>query len=172
MLFVLAHNISVSSIYSSDGDALPLNKTKPNKPFSILFSRFGYHSITSTLILLACSIVLFIFSKLSLSQCIFAFIMMWGVAMSHIVWSGEIDFLNPKPNIFKTEGASAVNPNEIKSTVLTFLMSAITFGILMFFMLVDMNKMVWFKLALVSLGFLAVRIYLFIIKARTLFKEM
>jgi len=172
LLFVLAHNISASSVYSRDGEALFLNKTKPQKPVGLLFSRFAYYIFTSTAILLASSVVFFVFAKLTFVQCLCLFVMMWSISMSHIVWSGEIDFLNPKQEIFKTEGASAYNPNEFKSTILTFLMSLIIVVIMLFFMIFDMNKMVWIKLALVALAFLVLRVYLFAIKAKTLFREM
>ena len=43
---------------------------------------------------------------------------------------------------------------------------------MLFFMIFDMNKMVWIKLALVALAFLVLRVYLFAIKAKTLFREM
>lgn len=171
MLFVLAHNINVSSIYSRDGDALYLNKMKPNKPYQILVPRLFYNFAFTTLILIASSTVFFCYSSLNAMQCIFAFLMMWFVSIAQIIWCAEIDFLSPKSNIYKTEGGATTNPNEIKAMVLTFGLSAIVFGLTLF-LLIDSTKHIWFKLSLVALALMLLRAFLFHIKTKTLFKEI
>ncbi len=171
MLFVLAHNLNVSSVYSRDGEALYLNKIKPNSPFVVLFPRLFYNFAFTLLILIASCLVFFTYSTLSVIECILLFFAMLFIALTHMVWSAEIDFLNPKSNVFKTEGMAGINPNELKSMILMFLMAGLTFGITLF-LLIDAMKYVWLKLFIISLALLALRLYLFYIKSKTLFKEM
>ncbi len=171
MLFVLAHNINVSAIYSRDGDALPLLKTRPNKPFEILISRLFYNFAFSVLILVASCSVFFTSSSLGAFDCVLIFFMMLFVTSAYIIWSAEIDFLKPNSNVFKTEGSAGINPNELKATILAFALSAICFG-LSYFLLNEGLGGVWLKLCLVSLAFFAIRLYLFFIKSKTLFGEV
>lgn len=170
LLFVLSNNISVSSIFSRDGEALYLNKIKPNKPYQILCPRLAFNGIVSIIVLIATSSIFMAYSSLSPFDSICVFFMLLAIAGSHIFWSAEIDFLNSRAHIFRTEGAAGRNPNELKSTILAFALSGLTFGLVIFFLL-DASSFVWLKLCLVSLAFFAYRMYLFYYKTKVLFKE-
>lgn len=173
MLFVLVHNINVASIYSQDGDALVLNKNKPQKPWKILFPRLTYNMISSTIILITLSSMFYSAKACTLSsgECALSFFMMLFITYAHILWSADIDFMHPQANIFKTEGLAGVNPNEVKSAVLTFALAAASFGLVYFF-LSDGGRYVWLKLFFIALLLLGLRIYLFSRKAKVLFREM
>lgn len=171
LLFVLSNNINVSSIYSRDGDALYLNKTKPNKPYQILFPRLCFNVVVTTVVVAVASGFFLAKSTLGVFDGIFLFFTLLFVALTHIVWSAEIDFLNPKQNIFKTEGMAGVNPNELKSTILAFSLSAICFVIVLGFQYLSANY-IWLKLFVASLGLLAWRVYSFYYKSKVLFKEI
>lgn len=171
LLFVMSHNINLSSIYSRDGEALYLNKTKPNSPIVILLPRLFYNFVVSLITLTASSCIFFVNTNLGVGNCLLLFFAMLFVICSHMVWSAEIDFLKPNSNIFKTEGIAGMNPNELKSTILAFLMSALTFGVILF-LLMDGLGYVWLKVFLIALVLLVLRLYLFYIKSKTLFKEM
>lgn len=171
MLFVMSHNINVSSIYSRDGEALYLNKTKPSAPFVILLPRLFYNFVVSLITLSASTSIFFINTNLSVGSCLLLFFAMLFVVCAHMVWSAELDFLNPNGNIFKTDGVAGVNPNELKSTILVFLMSGLMFGLILF-LLLDGLGYVWLKIFLMALALLVLRLYLFYTKSKTLFKEM
>lgn len=171
LLFVLSHNISASSVYSRDGESLYMLKTMPKKPVNLLFSRLGYYMISTTVLL---SIVLSIFihfSALSWLDAVFMFLALLMYAFTHIVVSAEIDFLHPRSNLYRTEGQASKNPNEIKSIILSFVLSFVFFGVVLFFYVKDPTNL-WLKLFLLSGAVLALRIYLFCYKARVLFKEV
>lgn len=173
LLFTLSHNINVASIYSQDGEALVLNKTKPQHPWNILFPRVTYNVITSTIILITLS-SMFFSSKaciLKPGECILAFFMMLFITFAHIIWSADFDFMHPQANIFKTEGAAGINPNEVKSAILTFFLAAAGFG-LTFFFITDPSKGAWVKLFFIALALLLLRVFLFAKKSKTLYKEL
>ena len=171
LLFVLAHNINASSLYSRDGEALQLNKTKPSSAFKILFPRLFYNFLFTVIILVVTSSIFFSYSTLSVGNCILLFFTMLFVAMIHLVWSAELDFLKPSGAAFKTNGIAGVNPNELKSTLLSFLLSGITFAICLFFLLYE-SSFVYLRVFLIALSVLALRIYLFYTKSKTLLREM
>ena len=171
LLFVLAHNINASSLYSRDGEALQLNKTKPSSAFKILFPRLFYNFLFTIIILVVTSSIFFSYSTLSVGNCILLFFTMLFVAMIHLVWSAELDFLKPSGAAFKTNGIAGVNPNELKSTLLSFLLSGITFAVCLFFLLYE-SSFVYLRVFLIALSVLALRIYLFYTKSKTLLREM
>lgn len=171
LLFVLSNNINVSSIFSRDGEALYLNKTKPNKPYQVLFPRLIFNSVASTIVIIATCAIFMRASTLSALDGVCVFILLCAVAGSHIVWSAEIDFVSPRANIFKTEGIAGMNPNELKSTILAFTMSGLTFGLILFFLFKNVD-FVFLKLCLFGVAFFAYRLYLFYYKAKVLFKEI
>ncbi len=170
LLFVLAGNINVANVFSRDGETLYLNKTKPNKPLTILVPRLFLSVITTFIAVLSSTIIFAHFSNLGVGGGIGVFVLLFSVALTHIIWSAEMDFMNPQTRRFATEGSNAVSPNETKSTILTFFMSVITFGLTIFF-LVDGRGGVWTKLALAALAFLVYRIWVFCYKTKILFKE-
>ena len=170
LLFVLAGNIYMSNIFSRDGEALYLNKTKPNSPFKILFPRLFLSVITTFVTVLISTIIFTTSSGISTFNSVCIFILLFSVALVHIVWSAEFDFMHPQNVRFATEGSGAISPNETKSTILTFALSALSFGIVLFF-LIDNGGFVWLKLALASVAFLVYRIWVFYYKTKILFKE-
>ncbi len=170
LLFVLSHNINVASIYSRDGEALYLNKMKPQKPLSILLPRLFYNFAFSFVILTISSVIFFAHSPIGAGDAICAFLIMLFVTCTHIIWCADIDFLHPKWNIYKTEGAAGVNPNEVKATILTFALGLATFGITVF-LLIDGMNFVWLKLLAISAFLFGLRMFLFASKAKVLFKE-
>ena len=171
LLFVTASNINVSSIYSRDGEALFLNKTKPQKPFKILMPRLLFNSLISLIILTIAAPIFFINSSLSAGECVLAYFMMLFVILAHILWSAELDFLNPQTVRMRTEGILSGNPNEVKSTILAFALSAVSFGLILFF-LMDGGNFVWLKLFFIAFALLALRAWLFYYKSKVLFKEI
>lgn len=171
LLFVTASNINVSSIYSRDGEALFLNKTKPQKPYKILMPRLLFNCIVSLVVLTIASPIFFVNSSLSAGEAVLAYFMMMFIVFAHIIWSAEIDFLNPQSVRMRTEGILAGNPNEVKSTILAFALSAISFGLILFF-LMDGGNFVWLKLFFIAFALLALRAWLFYYKSKVLFKEI
>ena len=170
LLFVLAGNINVANVFSRDGETLYLNKTKPNSPLTILIPRL-FLSVFVTFIAVLSSTIIFVhYSNLGVVTGIWVFILLFSVALTHIIWSAEMDFMNPQSRRFATEGSSAASPNETKSTILSFLLSAITFGLTIFF-LIDARGGVWTKLAIAFVAFLVYRIWVFYYKTKILFKE-
>ncbi|MBP5651051.1 MAG: hypothetical protein J6X00_00030 [Clostridia bacterium] len=171
LLFATANNITVSSAYSKDGDALYLNKTKPNRTYEVLVPRLVFNFVASIIVVVpACSIFM-VRARLTDVEKIYLLLMLMFVTFGHLIWSADIDFIHPQSNLYKREGSSVVSVNELKSTILAFAISILTFGVTYFF-LADARKFIWLKLCVIAFVFMVVRIWLFNYKARVLYKEM
>ena len=139
LLFATANNITVSSAYSKDGDALYLNKTKPNKPYEVLVPRLLFNMVISLLVILPSCSIFMARAKLGHISNVFLVLMLIFVTFGHLIWSADIDFINPQNNLYKREGSSVVSVNELKSTILAFAVSILAFGLTYFF-LADAGK--------------------------------
>lgn len=170
LLFTLSSNIVVSSIYSRDGDSFYTTKTVPKKPYQILFPRLIFNFLVSLLILTATTSIFFSFSVLPVGDKIMLFVSLVLIDLIHLFWTAEIDFLNLQTLAFRSFGKGNLNTNELKSTILSFAISLITFAFVAFF-LMDNSKLVFIKLLLLVAAVLTLRVYLFSKKAKILFKE-
>ena len=167
LLFVLAHNISVSNIFSKDGDARIFFKTMPASPVKRFLPYLFYNTIVSTIILVITSSLFISKANIGAGDGILLTFAMLFVVFAHIVWSAEFDFLHPR----FLKDASSINQNEVKSSILTFAISIIFFGLLLFF-LFDGLAGVYLKFFFASFVFFALRCYLFYYKAKVLYKEI
>ena len=171
LLFALAHNIKVSSIYSKDGDALIIGKTKPTTPFLVMFPRLMYNFIVTAAIIILSMISFTYLSPIDRVEGTYLTIGLIFVAYAHIIWSADIDFTKPQVALFRTEGNDANNPNETKSTLLTFFL-ATAFTAITFLLLFKNANYVYIKLCFVGIAFFLLRLSLFSKKVRLLYKEM
>ncbi len=167
LLFTLAHNINVSNIYSKDGGAMMQNKLKPMSPTKVLTPYLVYNLVTTTLILVASVSVFLVNTDLAVLDSILLFFTLLFLSYIHIICSAEIDFLHPRD----LKSQANINQNEVKSSILTFAISLIFFGVLFFFLLDGLNG-VYLKLFCVVTLVLILRCWLFHYKARVLFKEI
>ena len=170
MLFMLANNINVSSVYSRDGDALPLNKVKPATAYKVLLPKLAFNVLSSVVTLIITSVIFINYSRFTTIENVYMFFMMLFVTLGHIVWSADLDFIHPSTDLFKTEGASAISKSEIKSTILAFAISLITFGLVIFF-LFEGGKNIMLKLMIFGALFFILRTWLFLYKAKVLYRE-
>ena len=78
--------------------------------------------------------------------------------------------MNPQNELYATVGNSESNPNEIKATVTAFLISFLTAGAVMF-LLVEVSRGTYLKLAGVALFALLYRTHMFFSTLKLYYKE-
>lgn len=171
LLITLCSNINCSSIFSKDGQALLLNKINPISYKEFILPRLLYNCVSSIVILIPTCLIFFTHSSIKVSDSILCFIMILLLTFTHIIWSADSDFTSPQTLVFQTNGSSAVSKNEIKSTILVFLIS-FSFFLLTIFFLNDSFGYKFLKLMLFALILFLVRLYLFLRKSRALYKEL
>ena len=111
-----------------------------------------------------------IFAKLSIWQIIMCILFIYGLYAGHLFWSAEMDIMNPQNEQYATSGNEETNPNETKSTVFAFIISALA-AIISLLLFIENVNVAWLKLMIISLVFCASRIYLYFDKIKLYYKE-
>ena len=85
------------------------------------------------------------------------------IYLGHLLWSAELDFMNPKDNLYAAIGTNVNNPNENLSAVLTFIIAFAMMGI-SFFLISTEVVYAFVKMFLIGLVFFLIRLGLFVLK--------
>lgn len=170
LLIALSSNAGMSKAYSEEGASSYLAKTTPKPYLQVLFSKICINAVLVSISLLVATIMFTTAVGYSAIKTILIYLMIEFVYLSHLLWSAEMDIMNPQTMAYQTTGTHSNNPNEIKSTITSFILSAL-FAFLVYFFIVRSPNSIWIKLMLVALAFFALRLYLYINKIKVYFKE-
>lgn len=170
LLMMLSSNVILASIYSSEGNSAYLNKIVPVAFGIPLTSKLVTNACICILSIIASVIIIEVFSGIGILATILLSLSLILVYIAHIYWSAELDLMNPQNRLYQTTGKGDKNPNELKSTIIAFLASAI-FAFISFFLMKENINVVFVKLLFISLIFCAVRVYLFYTKIKLYYKE-
>ena len=150
MLVALNSNCSVASIYSRDGRASYLIKTQPVKHYVLLVSRLIPIAAVVCISLIATMVVILNTTSFLVSDIVMLTLGMIFIYLAHLFYSAECDIMNPQYEVYATMGNYENNPNEIKSTVLAFIIAFVT-AIATFLLLIEGRGDVYLKLMIVGL---------------------
>ena len=83
------------------------------------------------------------------------------ISLGNVLWSFQIDLLNPKINDYAVKGDAVTdNPNIAKALLFSFLISAI-FGAVILLLLIDAYASGWARIYAIGYAFLLFRFYLY-----------
>ena len=165
MLIVLASNVSIASIYSREGKASYMLKAMPIDYMKALASKLIIRSVIVVASLLVTSIIYNSYSDLHYLRADLLFFSFVFVYLGHLIWSAELDFMNPQDRLYSEVGANVTNPNETISSVLTFIISFAFMGIT-FFLVSREIRTAFYQILIISFIFFATRVALFVLKIR------
>ena len=165
MLIVLASNVSMASIYSREGKTSYMLKAMPvNYMASLAFKLI----IRSVIVIASLGLTCYLYSfycKINFIRFDLLFFTFAFIYLGHLLWSAELDFMNPKDNLYAAIGTNVNNPNETTSAILTFVISFAMMGI-SFFLISTEVAYAFVKLFLIGLVFFLVRLLLFVLKIK------
>ena len=170
LLIVLNSNCSIASLFSRDGQSAYLIKTLPSKYTLPILTKllpnvsFGVLSIAATFVILLLTLPL---SFLDIALIILSVELIY---LAHMLYSAQLDLMNPQNQLYASVGSTVSNPNEMKSTVFAFLVSFLTAGVV-FFLLYEGEGNVFIKLVLIAAAALAYRVYMFFTMLKLYYKE-
>lgn len=170
LLVALNSNCSVASIFSRDGRSSYLIKTQPSSYPILIFSKllpdttFVCVSIFATFIVMLFTLSLGLFNTVILAASICM------VYLSHMLYSAELDLMNPQIELYATVGNTENNPNETKSTAMAFLISFVIAAAI-FLLLLEGKGGVYVKFLVVALLALCYRTYIFFAKLKLYYNE-
>ena len=170
LLFALSSSTSIAYVYSEEGASSYLKKSIPQPYLKSLFSKLVINISAITIGILASVIIVASFMHYSAINAIIIFLIIEMAYITHILWSAELDIMNPQTEQYKTTGTHSMNPNEVKSTIYALLMSAIIAVLVYFFISEDFNS-VWWKVMIFVALFMVLRIWLYINKIKVYYKE-
>ena len=170
LLVALNANCYAASIFSKDGRSSYLIKTQPSKYPLLILSKLLPNTAFVSLSLFGTFVIMLGTVGLAKGQLFLLMISLGFVYLAHMLYSAELDLMNPQIELYATVGNSDNNPNETKSTVTAFLISFfITLAV--FLLLVEGEGNVFGKFALVSFAVLCYRVYIFFAKLRLYYNE-
>ena len=170
LLVVLNSNCSLASIFSKEGRSSYLIKTQPSKYPILILSKllpnttFGILSIVATLFVMLYTIPA---TKMQIILLAAGF----GAAyLAHMLYSAELDLMNPQVELYATVGNSDSNPNEMKSTVSAFLVSFLATAAVLL-LLIEGEGKVYIKFFGVAFAVLCYRVWMFFAKLRLYYAD-
>ena len=142
-LSVLSFNNEFACVYSIDGNARFLEKTRPVNPAILTFSRLIPRIIISTVSVFIATVFYAITANegsalatvpyVSVDLEGFIYVVLSGsfLSVAHLLWCAEMDIMNPQSDQYATVGMTFNNPNVRNATLSSLLLS-----ILLLFLLV------------------------------------
>ncbi len=170
LLIALSSNAIVSKIYSQEGQSAYINKTMPAHQGMILLSKLIIYLVLFNVSIIVATSIFASFNDYSTSMIIISIVTMCSIYSGHLFSSATLDIMNPQTSQYATTGTHANNPNELRSTLSAFGVSAI-FAFIFFFLVEEGLMKVWVKLMAISLVYLIWNIYMFFTKIKVYYKE-
>lgn len=159
-----------ATVYSKEGAARNLLKVRPVEPIYVLTGRLAIRVCTIILSVIGLTVAYLAVSDSSKTEIVLMGVITAGIAVSHLLWSAELDVMHSYSDQYATVGMQFDSPNERNATIIGFIISVlVTF---LYFFLSDRGTMHSLKVLLVaSVLFLGFRIYLFCTRAKLYFVE-
>jgi len=165
LLLFLSSSVNIASVYSREGKSSYLLKSAPINYTKNLLSKLVINSTVILFSVIATGIVFAFLSNQDLLGVWLLFIAVYLIYLGHVLWSAELDFMNPQDKIYAASETSISNPNETKSIIIAFVVSFV-FAFLSFFLLQENVEVAAIKLILIGIVFFLIRLYLFITKIK------
>ena len=172
----LASNSIIATLYSKEGRAAYIKKTKPIDPLWPLISKVLFNLILSVPSITACMVIFGIMCGTPIWGCILLGIAFISIQYGHIFYSAGLDIMNPQNEVYATDGEQINNPNENKATVAGFIIAFI-YALLAYLFMQESVKnygnthMAIIKLFLIGLIFFGAMFFLFYKKIRAFYYE-
>jgi hypothetical protein len=171
LLVVLNSNAYTASIFSRDGRSNYLLKTHPAKYALVIVAKLVPNSAFVILSMAATLVISLATLSLSVGNTLMLIVGLTAVYLSHMLYSAELDLMNPQIELYATVGSSESNPNETRATVSAFIISFAVAVAVLLLLIEGTGFNVYAKLLILSLAMLARRVYIFFSKIKLYFKE-
>lgn len=169
MLILLSSSVTMASVYSRDGNSAYLSKTNPQPYFNSLIVRLIPNAVLMTISLIVTVVVLKDHASSFINPTLL-FFCLESFYLGHLLWSAELDLMNPQIEQYAETGTHTYNPNEIKSTLYALVISALL-AVITFLLIGEGVTAYWIKAMIVGIVFFIVRLYFYIMKIKVFYKE-
>lgn len=170
LLMILSTNSILASAYSREGNSAYLTKTSPVEYKILLTGKLVTNAVLCLASIVASCIVINIFAHIGAFSTILLILALSLIYIAHLLWSAEFDIMNPQNRQYQTTGMEQKNPNESKSTIFAFIISAIT-AFVCYFLIKENISVMFVKVFVLAIAFFAVRLYFYLTKIKLYYKE-
>lgn len=171
LLVALNANCYASSIFSKDGRSSYLIKTQPSKYPILILSKL----LPNTVFMVGSFIVTFAImletTSLGFVNALALIASLGCIYLAHMLYSAELDLMNPQIEIYATMGNSDSNANETKSTLTSFLIAFIVTAAVLLLIMENRTTYTYAKVFIVSFAALCYKTFVFFQKIKLYYKE-
>lgn len=164
-LIAMATSVSMASVYSREGNSGYLLHSSPMTLRRALLSKLFLRALLMTASLALTIVVYANNCSLDYVPMATVFFSVYFMYLGHLLWSAELDYMHPMVGLYRDGGRSAINTNEVVSTVLAFLFAFIFAG-LMFFFAYESIATGFYRLLAFSAFFFAARLFFFLMRIK------
>jgi len=161
LLILLNSSASMASIFSKEGAAFSLFKSRPSTLYTVMYSKIFLNFLLSVASLVATVAVFRWVSGVSAGVAVGVFFIVLFLYMAHILWSVDLNILNPQHHRYHDGEHETTDTNELKSSLYAFLLSFIFFAAAIFLLYKEKPVAATLRdLAFLALGVLVLRLAL------------
>ena len=171
LLIILNANCYASSIFSRDGRSSYLIKTQPTKYWLLIVAKLLPNTAFAVLSLVATFVILLLTLSIGVGNIVALMLAILFTYLAHMLYSAELDLMNPQIELYATVGSSESNPNETNATVTAFLISFVTAAIVFLLLMEGVGFNVYIKYLAIALLAVVYRVWMFFAKIRLYYKE-
>lgn len=172
LLISLNSSSYAASVFSKDGRSAYLIKVQPKNPTPLLLAKLFPTTMFCIISFVITATLLISFSNFATLNVICMMLGILFVYLAHLLYSAELDILNPHTEVYAAIGNYENDPNELKSTSMAFLISFLVAAAAVFLIISkDTINAMCIKFAII--GFLAFiyRSYLLLKNIKLFYKE-
>lgn len=168
IIIVSTGSESCAKLFSSEGNSFYITKTRPIDSAELAFARITITGILCFFSCVACSVIIAVVMPFAAKALWFIAITTLLVCMSHLLWSIDLDVLNPQQREFKTANID-VTVNQKRSIVIAMVL-AIAFGLITYLLTSENYSIAFIKLIALASILFACRVYLTITRLKVYFR--
>ncbi len=170
LLISMSSSVPYAHIYSEEGASNYLHRVNPSPYIKGLFAKLVLPMIVNLIAIIISVSIFSFYLSFSVVQTIAIILLIYLVYLGHLMWSAELDIMNPQYRQYQTTGEHSNNPNDVRSLIYTLLMSAM-FAFLTYFFISENFSNAFYKVLLFAIAFFALRLWLYINKVKVYYKE-
>ena len=171
LLIILNFNCQMASIFSRDGRSNYLIKTHPAKYILAISAKLLPNTVFVFVSLILTGVIIGFTTSVSFINTLLLMLSVTLIYLSHMLFSAELDLMNPQIELYATVGQSDSNPNETTSTATAFVLAFLTAGACMYLLSDKTGMSMYPKLLLVAVIAFIWRIRSFLSKIAVYYKE-
>ena len=155
------YNANCASAISQEGSEFAVLKAAPSNTMIVTWAKLALTMIVDLLaVATMCLVITFTTTLPGRDIALIAGVIV-PISLGNILWSFQIDLLNPKINDYAVKGDAVVdNPNIAKALVVGFLISTLM-GVALMLLLIDRYASGWARMYGIAFAYFGIRLFLY-----------